>query len=54
MAYPIVSTQDGAEKSQQLIVDCGGSDVRVSGRITIPGDKSISHRAPNVRSDRSR
>ena len=45
MASSIVSIQNGAENSQQLIIDRGSSDVSVSGRLTIPGDKSISHRA---------
>ena len=45
MASSIVSIQNGADSSQQLIIDRGSSDVSVSGRLTIPGDKSISHRA---------
>ena len=45
MASSIVSIQNGVENSQQLIIDRGSSDVSVSGRLTIPGDKSISHRA---------
>ena len=45
MASPIVTVRDGAENSQQLIIDCGGSNISVGGRLTIPGDKSISHRA---------
>ena len=45
MASPIVSVQNDAENSQQLIIDRGSSDLSVSGKLTIPGDKSISHRA---------
>jgi 3-phosphoshikimate 1-carboxyvinyltransferase len=40
----IVSIQDGA-KSQQLLINPPASGIMVKGSITIPGDKSISHRA---------
>lgn len=50
MSSPIVSTQDSAENSQTLLINpminnphSGG--VAVRGSITVPGDKSISHRA---------
>jgi 3-phosphoshikimate 1-carboxyvinyltransferase len=39
-----VSIQDGA-KSQQLLINPPASGITVTGSITIPGDKSISHRA---------
>ncbi len=41
---PIVSIQDDA-KSQQLLINPPRSGITVKGSITIPGDKSISHRA---------
>lgn len=45
MASPIVSIQDGAENSQQLLINSRNIGSAVTGNITIPGDKSISHRA---------
>ena len=45
MASPIVSIQDGAENSQQLSINSRNIGNAVTGNITIPGDKSISHRA---------
>jgi 3-phosphoshikimate 1-carboxyvinyltransferase len=45
MASPIVSIQDGTENSQQLLINPPGEGVSVQGKLTIPGDKSISHRA---------
>lgn len=45
MASPIVSIQDGAENSQQLLINPGSGEISVQGKLTIPGDKSISHRA---------
>ena len=41
----IVSIQNGANNSQQLAIAPSQSGVTVKGSITIPGDKSISHRA---------
>ena len=41
---PIVSTQDNAQ-SQQLIINPSSTGQAVTGTISIPGDKSISHRA---------
>ena len=41
----IVSIQDGANNSQQLSIAPAKSGIVVKGNITIPGDKSISHRA---------
>lgn len=45
MASPIVSIQDGAENSQQLLINPSREGISVQGKLTIPGDKSISHRA---------
>ena len=45
MASPIISIQDGAENSQQLSINSRNIENAVTGNITIPGDKSISHRA---------
>ncbi|NJK56960.1 MAG: 3-phosphoshikimate 1-carboxyvinyltransferase [Pleurocapsa sp. SU_5_0] len=45
MASPIVSIQDGAENSQQLLINPGSEGISIQGKLTIPGDKSISHRA---------
>ncbi|MEL6494813.1 MAG: 3-phosphoshikimate 1-carboxyvinyltransferase [Cyanobacteria bacterium J06623_7] len=45
MASSIVSVQNATQNSQQLIIDRGSEDIRLSGKLTIPGDKSISHRA---------
>lgn len=45
MASPIVSIQDGAGNSQQLLINPPGEGISVHGKLTIPGDKSISHRA---------
>jgi len=45
MVSPIVSIQDGAENSQQLLINPPGEGISVQGKLTIPGDKSISHRA---------
>lgn len=45
MASPIVSIQDGVENSQQLLINPGSGEISVQGKLTIPGDKSISHRA---------
>ncbi|MGD1920235.1 MAG: 3-phosphoshikimate 1-carboxyvinyltransferase, partial [Pleurocapsa sp.] len=42
---PMVSIQDGAKNSQQLLIAPSESGIVVQGNITIPGDKSISHRA---------
>ena len=44
MSSPIVSTQDDAE-SQRLSIDPSKITNAVTGTISIPGDKSISHRA---------
>ena len=40
----IVSLQDSTNQSQKLVIN-STSQVTVRGKITIPGDKSISHRA---------
>ena len=45
MATSIVSIQDGVANSQQLLIEPPTTGVTVKGEITIPGDKSISHRA---------
>jgi 3-phosphoshikimate 1-carboxyvinyltransferase len=45
MASPIVSIQDGAENSQQLLINPPREGISIQGKLTIPGDKSISHRA---------
>jgi 3-phosphoshikimate 1-carboxyvinyltransferase len=45
MASPIVSIQDSTKNSQQLLINPPGEGVSVQGKLTIPGDKSISHRA---------
>lgn len=45
MSSPIVSIQDGAENSQQLLINPPDMVNAVRGTIAIPGDKSISHRA---------
>ena len=44
MSDSIVSVRGGAA-SQQLLISPNQSDMTVRGTITIPGDKSISHRA---------
>ena len=41
----IISIQNGAKNSQQLSIAPNESGMVVKGNITIPGDKSISHRA---------
>ena len=45
MTNPVVSIRDGVENSQQLEISPNDSGTTLSGKITIPGDKSISHRA---------
>ena len=45
MTNPIVSIQDGVENSQQLVINPSQSGTTLTGKLTIPGDKSISHRA---------
>ena len=45
MSTSIVSIQDGVANSQQLLIEPPTTGVTVKGEITIPGDKSISHRA---------
>jgi 3-phosphoshikimate 1-carboxyvinyltransferase len=45
MSSAIVSLQDNVNNSQKLIVEPSTTGVTVKGNITIPGDKSISHRA---------
>ncbi|MGL5833928.1 MAG: 3-phosphoshikimate 1-carboxyvinyltransferase [Waterburya sp.] len=45
MASSIVSIQDSAGNSQQLLIKPPGEGISVQGKLTIPGDKSISHRA---------
>ena len=41
----IVNVRDGAANSQQLSINAARHNVRLRGTLTIPGDKSISHRA---------
>ena len=41
----IVSLQEGQNRSQKLVINPTSQGVTVTGNITIPGDKSISHRA---------
>jgi 3-phosphoshikimate 1-carboxyvinyltransferase len=45
MASSIISIQDGVENSQQLLIKPPEEGISVQGKLTIPGDKSISHRA---------
>jgi 3-phosphoshikimate 1-carboxyvinyltransferase len=45
MSSAIVSLQDSINNSQKLIIEPNTTGVTVKGNITIPGDKSISHRA---------
>jgi 3-phosphoshikimate 1-carboxyvinyltransferase len=45
MSSAIVSLQDSVNNSQTLIIEPTSNGVTVKGNITIPGDKSISHRA---------
>ena len=45
MTNPVVSVRDGVENSQQLEISPSRSGTTLTGKITIPGDKSISHRA---------
>ena len=45
MPSPIVTIQDGVENSQQLLINPTRGGIAVQGKLTIPGDKSISHRA---------
>ncbi len=45
MSTSIVSIQDGVANSQQLLINPVPTGLTVKGEITIPGDKSISHRA---------
>lgn len=45
MSSSIVNLKANAENSQVLIVNPKNGDIAVRGTITIPGDKSISHRA---------
>ena len=45
MPSTIVSIQDGTENSQQLSINPRNTGNAITGSITIPGDKSISHRA---------
>ena len=41
----IVNVRDGAAHTQKLVITPDSTSVGVKGSITIPGDKSISHRA---------
>ena len=45
MPSPIVKLQDRDDRSQDLIIVPPNSGITLTGTITIPGDKSISHRA---------
>jgi len=44
MTSPLVSIKNGVENSQQLVIDPTKKPT-LKGKLTIPGDKSISHRA---------
>ncbi|MEM9275876.1 MAG: 3-phosphoshikimate 1-carboxyvinyltransferase [Cyanobacteria bacterium P01_F01_bin.143] len=45
MPSPIVKLQDQDDQSQDLILTPPASGIALTGKIAIPGDKSISHRA---------
>ena len=45
MPSPIISTETNANRSQKLLIAPPNEGLAVTGTITIPGDKSISHRA---------
>jgi 3-phosphoshikimate 1-carboxyvinyltransferase len=45
MTVPVVTTQNTANQSQKLVINTPASGLTLQGTITIPGDKSISHRA---------
>jgi 3-phosphoshikimate 1-carboxyvinyltransferase len=45
MASPIVSLQNQNEQNQNLVITLPNSGLALTGKISIPGDKSISHRA---------
>ncbi|MEM8718979.1 MAG: 3-phosphoshikimate 1-carboxyvinyltransferase [Cyanobacteria bacterium P01_G01_bin.39] len=45
MSSSMVSLKDGADNSQQLLINSQDKRTALIGQITIPGDKSISHRA---------
>jgi 3-phosphoshikimate 1-carboxyvinyltransferase len=45
MSSAIVSLQDSVNNSKKLVIEPTPTGVTVKGSITIPGDKSISHRA---------
>lgn len=45
MLPPVITLDTKEDRSQNLIINISGSGVSLSGRVQIPGDKSISHRA---------
>lgn len=45
MLSPIISTKNNADRSESLLISPTTEGLAVRGTITIPGDKSISHRA---------
>ncbi len=45
MLPPVITLDTKEDRSQNLIINISGSGVSLSGRVRIPGDKSISHRA---------
>ena len=44
MSSPIITTQNN-NQSQDLIIQPPSSGLSLQGKITVPGDKSISHRS---------
>ena len=44
MNSSIITTKDNNDRSQALIINPNASGLSIEGNITIPGDKSISHR----------
>ncbi len=45
MSSPIISTENNVNRSESLLITPPTAGLTVRGTITIPGDKSISHRA---------
>lgn len=45
MLLPVITLDTKEDRSQNLIINISESGVSLSGRVQIPGDKSISHRA---------
>ncbi|MBE9166950.1 3-phosphoshikimate 1-carboxyvinyltransferase [Pleurocapsales cyanobacterium LEGE 06147] len=44
MSSPNITIQNNSEQAQNLVLD-SSSEITLQGKITVPGDKSISHRA---------